>query len=173
MPSGHSRGRDPSEPAVFSGPAMSLRGSRGAVRHPSAAEALAQHGVGILGSLAADVRQGGAPHPDGRPGRGRPAHMPVHALRMSPALSFRLLCGSSGTGECSGRSFYWLQCRQDDDPVQAEARRDRDDDPDHRVQRGDCRVQEHQLHRTSAGLVRISVQLKACSYEFMINYVIL
>eukprot|EP00959_Pyramimonas_sp_CCMP1952_P080341 1678971-Pyramimonas_sp.AAC.1 len=36
---------------------------------------------------------------------------------------------------------------QDHDPVQAEARRGRHDDPDDRLQRGDGRVQEHQLHR--------------------------
>ncbi len=41
--------------------------------------------------------------------------------------------------------------RQDYDPVQAEAGRDRDDDPHHRVQRGDGGVQEHLLHGVGRG----------------------
>ena len=54
-------------------------------------------------------------------------------LPLGPA-SWRVLTRAGGT-------------REDHDPLQAETGRDRDDDPDHWLQRRDGRVQEHLIHR--------------------------
>jgi hypothetical protein len=77
-----------------------------------------------------------------RPDTDRRLRTPVARCTLYPASRAQL----SAPPRCHMSVGRPRCCRQDHHPLQAEARRDRDHHPDHRLQRRDCRVQEHLVH---------------------------